>query len=122
MRTATAALAALVLLATAVPATATPRWAMDGGWLTRTHAQHGGAWFARQIGPLLDPNAPTRVTVHMVAPSKCHRRNASTVLCWFSVHLVTQPQTRTGFMVMHLQRNHYLGYKLPWNAWDVALP
>jgi hypothetical protein len=73
-------------------------------------------------GPLLDlPEAASRVTVHVVAPSKCHRRNRSTVLCWLSVHLASVPETRTGFMRVHLQRNGQLGYLLPWDPTKVGV-
>lgn len=110
-----------IALAPSAAAAATPRWAQDGGWLSKQHAQHGASSFARQIGPLLDPDAPGHVTVHVARPSKCHRRDRSTVLCWFSVHLVSQPVTRTGFMRVHLQRNRFLGYKLPWDPARVGL-
>lgn len=111
-----AALTIVLFLSLSAAAQATPRWAQDGGWLSKREAQRGVTRFAGQIGPLLDtPEASNLVTVRVVAAPKCHRRNHATVLCWFTVHLASQPTTRTGFMVAHLQRNGFVGYKLPWD-------
>ena len=99
-----------------------PAWERDGGWLSKQRAQRDTAWAAESIAPILDPAAPPdRITVHVAAPSKCHRRDHATVLCWFSVHLVTRPVTRTGFMRIHLQADGQLGEKEPWFPLDVAL-
>jgi hypothetical protein len=116
-------LVAAMLLATAPLADArTPNWARDGGWLTKRHAQQGATVFAKEIGPLLDrPEVANRVTVHVAAASKCHRRDHATVLCWFGAQLVSQPIWLTGFMRVHLQRNGLQGYRLPWDPQKVGL-
>lgn len=101
----------LLVLALAAPAHASPL-------LTKRRAQHETVYFAN-ITAGLDP-APG-VTVHVVAPSKCHRRDHATVLCWFSVHLVSEPRSVNGFMRIHRQRDGLIGYKLPWDPLAVGV-
>jgi hypothetical protein len=113
--------AAYVLLAYQVGmAAAAPHAKPD--WLSKRTAQYGTVWFAGSVGPLLDvPEYADGVTVHVVAPSRCHRRTRTRVRCWFSVHLASQPVVRTGFMSVHLQRDGLLGYKLPWDPGKVGV-
>jgi heme A synthase len=111
-----------VMLYAASAAHAAPRWARDGGWLPRHDAQAQAVQFIGLQGPLLDtPEASDRVTERVSVPSKCHRRDHATVLCWFSVHLASRPMALRGFMLLHLQRNGLIGVKLPWDPLRVGL-
>lgn len=88
-------------------------------FLSKRCAQRDTVHYAGLVAPLLD-TAPTDPKLTVSPPRRCHRRDNTTVLCWFSVRLVSEPRTVTGFMRVHLQRDGVLGYQIPWVPLDVC--